>query len=831
MSVYEYIQNASVGLPAAVTPVDKVYKDDCMYSFDTAENNTLGIDVCMTCFQSFARTEYRDWTAAHYTQKRHAVFLNIVKVLIPESKRQSLFRPLLTDSRVPKAPKLEIVQQTDLDLYTTTTQIYVALLDRTLELNASPEPVQALAAQILNTNSANTNNDITAWEHEIFACEHSLALSQVDEVANVKAIVFSGLPVGENSAVSDDSYVARKGADSVDAGAENIVGDTHSPQNILQCSGCELTLNLWICLTCGTISCGRENFGSDIKGNSHALAHFDACGHPVAAKLGSLSADEDKCDCYCYKCNDEVKVPHLGRILQRFGIDLAMAVKSEKTLVEMNVETNRKWQFNLEGSDGEILAPVLGPGLTGMQNLGNSCYLNSVVQALFSLAAYRDYFAQMSFDFSVENPAQDLASQLLKLYDGLISGRYSRPSSLKGVQYQEGIRPHTFKNLVGANHAEFRTNKQQDASEFLTYLLDMIDKELGLSVNRDLKFVYSSKLVCTGCNNGSTARELVDTVALPLHVAEIGTEDGKKIYASTTLDKSLQMLTHPEIIEGYQCEACGQRTEAHKQGGFETFPKYLLASLQRIQLENWAPVKVGVSVEIPDRVDLAAYRAPEFADNETEIIKEKPAAGHFKPNAEALSTLQSMGFSENRSCRALYHTGNKDAETAMNWIFGHMEEAEIDAPFAFPADETTSSLVLQEAIDNLVSMGFPAKVAKKALLLSLGDVNSALEWLFSHPDDDGKHAEQPFKINVQEESRQLQQALLDEASASPVPTANYRVKAVVCHKGSSPHTGHYVVFVKKDGRWVLFNDEKVVDCGESIDEIRTSSYIYVLEKI
>ncbi|RKP29035.1 ubiquitinyl hydrolase [Metschnikowia bicuspidata] len=782
MSVYEYIQNASFSLPAAVTPVDKVYKDDCMYSFDTAENNALGIDVCMTCFQSFARTEHRDWTAAHYAQKRHAVFLNIVKVLIPESKRQSPFRLLLTNSRVPKAPKLEIVQQTDLDLYTTTIQIYVALLDRTLELNASPEPVQALAAQILRTNSANTNNDITAWEHEIFACEHSLALCQVDE-------------------------------------------------NTLQCSGCELTLNLWICLTCGTMSCGRENFGSDIKGNSHALAHFDAYRHPVAAKLGSLSADEDKCDCYCYKCNDEVKVPHLGRILRRFGIDLAMAVKSEKTLVEMNVETNQNWQFNLEGSDGEKLAPVLGPGLTGMQNLGNSCYVNSVVQALFSLAAYRDYFAQMSFDFSVENPAQDLASQLLKLYDGLISGRYSRPSGLKGDQYQEGIKPHTFKNLVGANHAEFRTNKQQDASEFLHYLLDKIDKELGLSVNRDLKFVYSSKLVCTGCNSGSTTRELVDTVTLPLHVAVIGTEDGKKIYASTTFDESLQMLTHPEIIEGYQCEACGQRTEAHKQGGFETFPKYLLASLQRIQLENWAPVKVDVPVETPDRVDLAAYRAPKFAENETEIRKEKPAAGHFKPNAEALLTLQSMGFSENRSCRALYHTGNKDAETAMNWIFGHMEEAEIDAPFAFPAGETTSSLVLQEAIDNLVSMGFPAKDAKKALVLYLGDANSAVEWLFSHPDDDGEHAEQRPKINVQEESRQLQQALLDVASASPVPTANYRVKAVVCHKGSLPHTGHYVVFVKVDGRWVLFNDEKVVDCGASTDEIRTSSYIYVLEKI
>jgi hypothetical protein len=33
-----------------------------------------------------------------------------------------------------------------------------------------------------------------------------------------------------------------------------------------------------------------------------------------------------------------------------------------------------------------------------------------------------------------------------------------------------------FKSLVGKGHAEFSTNHQQDAQEFLLYLLDMIDK-------------------------------------------------------------------------------------------------------------------------------------------------------------------------------------------------------------------------------------------------------------------------------------------------------------------------------------------------------------------
>jgi len=35
---------------------------------------------------------------------------------------------------------------------------------------------------------------------------------------------------------------------------------------------------------------------------------------------------------------------------------------------------------------------MFGPGLTGMENLGNSCYMNSVVQCFFNLPEFRDYY-------------------------------------------------------------------------------------------------------------------------------------------------------------------------------------------------------------------------------------------------------------------------------------------------------------------------------------------------------------------------------------------------------------------------------------------------------
>ena len=37
----------------------------------------------------------------------------------------------------------------------------------------------------------------------------------------------------------------------------------------------------------------------------------------------------------------------------------------------------------------------------------------------------------------------------------------------------------------------------------------------------------------------------------------------------------------------------------------------------------------------------------------------------------------------------------------------------------------------------------------------------------------------------------------------------YELAAFVSHMGTSTDVGHYVCHIKKDGRWVIFNDERV----------------------
>lgn len=772
MSATEFVAAAAPHLPSLVMPGDRVYKDDCMYLYDTAENNPNGLDVCMTCFQAFSRSEHRNYTAEHYRERRHALFLNIVKTLKPPAPEET-----------PKKPKLEIKEQKEDDIYNTTTSVYVAALDAYVGVEQLPAPAQNLAAALIAADSASTVDDVKAWELEVYPCSHS----------------------------------------------ENIATEPRTV-DLHKCTQCDLQENLWMCLTCGSVACGREQFGSALRGNSHALAHHDASGHAVAVKLGSLSPDEDACDCYCYACNDEVKVPGLGATLRGFGVDLGAAVKTEKTLVELNLATNQNWQFNLEGADGDMLMPVFGPGLTGIQNLGNSCYLNSVVQALFSFDAYRGFFENAQFDKKVPDPAHDLPCQMLKLYDGLLSGRYSRPSALKGDAYQAGIRPASFKALIGKDHAEFRTTRQQDAFEFLLWLMDRLDKTYGVALNRSFKFVVGTRVVCGRCGAATASHDLVDNVSVPL-------ADAANTETETTLAECFEQFHATETIDHFQCSTCGDGATALKTAGFQTYPENLIVNVQRIKLDNWVPVKVDAPVAVPEQVDLSEYAAPEYADAEV-----RPDAGaesgsggataKFEPNSDALAMLLNMGFSEPRSLRALYHTGNSDADAAMTWVFAHMDDADIDSPFDPEAESagagSTASAAApsQDAVDSLVAMGFSAKLATKALVVA-GDANAAVEWLFAHPDDDGEMENTKPAVDLQQQCRDLKRELL----LAPLGGASYELKAVVCHKGTSPHTGHYVAFVKHEGKWVLFNDEKVVECGTNLADVRNNAYIYFFGRV
>ena len=74
--------------------------------------------------------------------------------------------------------------------------------------------------------------------------------------------------------------------------------------NFDKCVDCDLKSNLWLCLECGSVGCGRK-YHDGTGGNNHGIDHFNSSGHNVSIKLGTVAVDCNP-SCYCYKCNDEV---------------------------------------------------------------------------------------------------------------------------------------------------------------------------------------------------------------------------------------------------------------------------------------------------------------------------------------------------------------------------------------------------------------------------------------------------------------------------------------------------------------------------------------------
>lgn len=118
---------------------------------------------------------------------------------------------------------------------------------------------------ILESLSSTRQLEVKAWEEEITACEHTLVFEQYA----------TGSTPGEGMHFSHLAYTRKS--------------NFHT-SGLACCASCALTSNLWLCLTCGALGCGRPQYGGT-GGNGHALKHYETTQHPLCVKLGTITPE------------------------------------------------------------------------------------------------------------------------------------------------------------------------------------------------------------------------------------------------------------------------------------------------------------------------------------------------------------------------------------------------------------------------------------------------------------------------------------------------------------------------------------------------------------
>lgn len=225
---------------------------------------------------------------------------------------------------------------------------------------------------------------------------------------------------------------------------------SHTQKNN-ECANCHYAgPNLWICLykKCMNVGCSEQ-------AKDHSTEHFQRCKdkhlHCIHMNLSSQRA-------WCYLCEREVPIGGVERPAQ---------------IVDPVVRAMRYSDDENESDYGS--ASGVGTGLVGLQNIANTCYMNSAIQALSNVIPMTHYFLHCGelLDHTLEQGAHRCKAGLAKSYQRLMRDMWRRREDGKSF-----LAPRSILYGIRSVHPMFRGFQQHDTQEFLRCFMDQLHEEL-----------------------------------------------------------------------------------------------------------------------------------------------------------------------------------------------------------------------------------------------------------------------------------------------------------------------------------------------------------------
>ena len=203
----------------------------------------------------------------------------------------------------------------------------------------------------------------------------------------------------------------------------------------------------------------------------------------------------------------------------------------------------------------------------GLENLGQTCYFNSIVQCLFHCPLFRE---------AIENVPHRVLSEPVPRELRLLFTQMAKKSTLG---YLKTLRCFSATiSIPECKKANMNKNRPEDACEFFLRLIEhfgTIFQPLAEIFKGDLR----STLLCQHCSQSSIKKDPFGL--LPLSFPAVN--NGYGISHTHDIYDFLDNFLKPEIIDGYDCDHCPVRHPTEKTLGILTPPKVLVVQLKRFK--------------------------------------------------------------------------------------------------------------------------------------------------------------------------------------------------------------------------------------------------------
>lgn len=435
----------------------------------------------------------------------------------------------------------------------------------------------------------------------------------------------------------------------------------------------------------------------------------------------------------------------------------------------------------------------------GLQNLGNTCYLNSTLQVLRSMPEMLEELATYKPDPTASDAA--VLQNLRQFGLGGIGAPPDLTACLRDLyqqmsETQEGIPPIMFLNALRTAYPQFAQRAknghgfaQQDAEEAWSEIITQLRQNLKTTEDR----------------GGKGKQAFVDQYLTGQFVATLSPpeEAADKEQPVQTTESFLKLFCHIDVNINHlrdgllaglteqiekRSESLGRDATYTKRSQISRLPKYLTVQFVRFFWKREAQKKAKIlrKVTFPAELDVV-----EFC---TDDLKQK-----LVPVRDKIREIRKdeQDVERARKRQKLAHQQEEDRKV----------EAERAAAEAAPIAKA------KEAKEKKDTAGTTSKD------------DEAMDMVYKTDAEYEAERQAALKAAKKELYAAIDPSLLADEAANK--SGIYEVIGVVTHQGSSADSGHYTSFVKKaprtiddpkepggkrkeeDGKWWWFNDDKV----------------------